>query len=46
MFKVKDGDLAECYELTSANQLINRPMIPGTDEYMEPQETLGACLGF
>lgn len=46
MFDVTGGNLKECYELTQRNQLINRPVDPDTDEVMDPQETLGACLGF
>ena len=46
MFKLSGGDLKECYELTSKNQFINRPVDPDTDDVMDPSETLGACLGF
>lgn len=35
MFKLSEGDLKECYELTSKNQFINRPIDPDTDEVMD-----------
>lgn len=44
MFKVENGNLKECYELTKNNQFIDRPIVD--DEVMEPVDTLGACLGF
>lgn len=42
---LSDGDLKECYELTSKNTFINRP-IDENDEPMECSDTMGACLGF
>ena len=46
MFKLENKDLKECYELTSLNQFINLPIDPDTDDVLDAQDALGACLGF
>ena len=44
LFKIDQGKLQLCYDLTSNCQFINRPK-DEDGNMMDPQETLGACLG-
>ena len=46
IFKIQDKVLLECYEFTNSIVQVDRPVDPATDEVMDAQETLGACLGF
>ena len=43
---MENNTLKECYEFTNSMIGVDRPIDPETDEVMDAQETLGACLGF
>jgi len=46
IFKMENNTLKESYEFTKDMIGVDRPVDPETDEVMDAQETLGACLGF
>ncbi len=46
IFKIQDKVLLECYEFTNSIVGVDRPVDPATDEVMDAQDSLGACLGF
>ena len=45
-FKIVNGKLDRSFELMNWNQFIDRPYEPDTEDFMEPTDTLGLCLGF